>query len=62
MREISFQQALLEASDQLLELDPRVYLMGLGVPDPKGIFGTTLGLQKNMALIASWICPRRKMR
>lgn len=25
--------------------DPRVYLMGLGVPDPKGMFGTTAGLQ-----------------
>ena len=23
----------------------KVYLMGLGVPDPKGIFGTTLNLQ-----------------
>jgi len=27
-----------------MEADPRVYVMGLGVPDPKGIFGTTLGL------------------
>ncbi len=26
--------------------DPAVYIMGLGVPDPKGIFGTTLGLQQ----------------
>lgn len=26
--------------------DPRVYLLGLGVPDPKGIFGTTVGLQQ----------------
>lgn len=26
--------------------DPSVYIMGLGVPDPKGIFGTTLGLQE----------------
>lgn len=46
MRETSFQDALREASDQLLEIDPRVYLMGLGVPDPKGLFGTTLGLQE----------------
>jgi pyruvate dehydrogenase E1 component beta subunit len=29
-----------------MEEDPRVYLMGLGVPDPKGTFGTTLGLQE----------------
>jgi pyruvate dehydrogenase E1 component beta subunit len=26
--------------------DTTVYIMGLGVPDPKGIFGTTLGLQE----------------
>lgn len=46
MRELSFCQAIREAADQLLEMDPSVYLMGLGVPDPKGIFGTTLGLQE----------------
>ena len=26
--------------------DPSVYIMGLGVPDPKGVFGSTLGLQE----------------
>lgn len=46
MRELSFAQAIWEAADQLLALDPQVYLMGLGVPDPKGIFGTTRGLQE----------------
>tara|TARA_Y100001936_G_C16017723_1_gene637488 strand:- start:406 stop:1413 length:1008 start_codon:yes stop_codon:yes gene_type:complete len=25
--------------------DPSIYIMGLGVPDPKGIFGTTVGLR-----------------
>ena len=25
--------------------DPAVYVIGLGVPDPKGVFGTTVGLQ-----------------
>ncbi len=29
-----------------MESDPSVYIMGLGVTDPKGIFGTTLGLEK----------------
>ena len=43
-REITFAQALNEATDLCLEKDPSVYLMGLGVPDPKGIFGTTLNL------------------
>ena len=30
--------------DEALEHDPKLVLMGLGVTDPKGIFGTTLGL------------------
>ncbi|MEZ5315188.1 MAG: transketolase C-terminal domain-containing protein [Chlamydiales bacterium] len=42
----NFKEAILEATDQLLLTDERVYLMGLGVPDPKGIFGTTVGLQE----------------
>jgi len=45
-RPLKFYQALWEAMDLALAKDPRVYLMGLGVPDPKGIFGTTLGLQE----------------
>ncbi|QVL57847.1 MAG: alpha-ketoacid dehydrogenase subunit beta [Simkaniaceae bacterium] len=45
-REIKFNQAILEGTSQLLETDPSVYVMGLGVPDPKGTFGTTLGLQE----------------
>lgn len=44
MREIKFCEAILEATELLLAHDARVYVMGLGVPDPKGIFGTTLGL------------------
>ena len=44
-REIKFTQAILEATDQLLAYDSKVFLMGLGVTDPKGIFGTTLGLE-----------------
>lgn len=45
-RQLKFYQAIHEATDLSLERDPRVYLIGLGVPDPKGIFGTTLGLQE----------------
>jgi len=36
--------AILEATEICLAADPRVYLIGEGVADPKGIFGTTLGL------------------
>jgi len=45
-REITYAQAILEATDQCLGNDPNVYIMGLGVTDPKGVFGTTLGLEK----------------
>lgn len=32
--------------DEALDEDPKLILMGLGVTDPKGVFGTTLGLLK----------------
>lgn len=43
-RQISFAEAIREGLDTCLRDDPRVYLLGLGVPDPIGIFGTTKGL------------------
>jgi len=46
IRQLKFFQALNEAIDLCMAMDPVVYVMGLGVPDPKGIFGTTLGLQQ----------------
>ena len=42
---ISYAEALREAQDMCLARMPEVLLMGLGVPDPKGIFGSTVGLQ-----------------
>lgn len=45
-RKLKFFQAVNEAVDVCMAKDPAVYIMGLGVPDPKGIFGTTLGLQE----------------
>ena len=45
-RERRFFQAIHEAIDQCMAKDANVYIMGLGVPDPKGIFGTTLGLME----------------
>jgi len=44
-REIKYFEAIREAIDLSMQNDPSVYVMGLGVPDPKGIFGTTIGLQ-----------------
>jgi len=43
-RHITYAQAINEAQDVCLENDPNVYLLGLGVPDPIGVFGTTKNL------------------
>ncbi len=45
-RTLSYAAALREAQDICLSRYPEVILMGLGVPDPKGVFGSTLGLQE----------------
>lgn len=49
-RILKYSEAILEATNICLERDPRVYVMGLGVPDPKGIFGTTAGLQSRFGV------------
>ena len=46
MRKIKFNESILEATDQCMATDPSVFIIGLGVPDPGGIFGTTQGLQE----------------
>ncbi len=43
---ITFAQAVNQALYQAMELDENVICFGLGVDDPKGVFGTTLGLQE----------------
>jgi pyruvate/2-oxoglutarate/acetoin dehydrogenase E1 component len=43
-RVISYIEAVREATDQEMEIDPNVIVMGLGVDDPKSILGTTQGL------------------
>lgn len=45
-RELTYAEAIREGFAVAMERDPRVLLMGLGVPDPKGFFGTTIDLQK----------------
>lgn len=49
-RKIKFNQAILEGISKLLQEDPSVYVMGLGAADPKGLFGTTLGLKEKFGL------------
>ncbi len=46
MREIKYSQAIAEAHIQSMERDPNVFLMGVGIGDPTGIFGTTLEPRK----------------
>lgn len=45
-RILSYAQALREAGRQALARDARVFVMGEGVDDPGGIFGSTLNLHK----------------
>jgi pyruvate dehydrogenase E1 component beta subunit len=45
-RELKFFEAIREATDLCMAKDPTVYVMGLGVSDPKSVFGTTLGLEQ----------------
>jgi len=49
-REISCFKAILEATDQCMAANPAVYIMGLGVSDPRGVFGTTLGISSKYGL------------
>ncbi|MCW4117006.1 alpha-ketoacid dehydrogenase subunit beta [Aurantimonas sp. MSK8Z-1] len=43
-RIIKYSEAIQEAQAECLRADPSVFLIGLGVPGPTGIFGTTRGL------------------
>jgi pyruvate dehydrogenase E1 component beta subunit len=45
-RRIAYHEAIREALDQALDMDKRVFVMGQGVDDPGGMFGTTLNLHK----------------
>lgn len=46
VHELTYAQAVREAFDIALSKDPGVFLIGEGIPDPKGAFGTTTGLQE----------------
>lgn len=45
-RSITYGQALFEATRQEMARDPNVFVMGLGVDDAKGMYGTTTNLHK----------------
>ena len=43
---MKFSEAIRDALFTSMRLDEKVLCYGLGVPDPKGVFGTTIGLQE----------------
>lgn len=45
-RQLSFAQGINEAIATAMTIDPDMACFGLGVDDPKGVFGTTMGLQE----------------
>lgn len=45
-REIKYVQAISEAQVQSMEKDPSIFLFGVGVADPSGIFGSTVEARK----------------
>jgi len=45
-RQISYVEAIREALEQMMQHDESVIVIGEGVPDPKAIFNSTLGLQE----------------
>ena len=48
-RMLSYREALREALFQALKRDSRVFIMGEGVDDSAGVFGSTIGLPKEFA-------------
>jgi pyruvate dehydrogenase E1 component beta subunit len=44
LRGLTYSEALLEAATQAMEADPDVFVLGEGVDDPGGVFGSTKGL------------------
>lgn len=45
-RQLSFAQGINEAIATAMTIDPDMACFGLGVDDPKGVFGTTMGLKE----------------
>jgi len=56
-RIIKYSKALSEAIDLCMAKDDTVYIMGLGVPDPSGFFGTTIGLQEKYGKMRAMDMP-----
>jgi pyruvate/2-oxoglutarate/acetoin dehydrogenase E1 component len=56
-RELTYAQAIYEATVQEMERDPGVFVYGLGVDDPIGLYGTTLDLHKRFGADRNFDTP-----
>jgi len=56
-RELTYAQALYEATAQEMERDPDVFVFGLGVDDPKGMYGTTQDLHRRFGALRNFDTP-----
>lgn len=56
-RTLSYAEALYEATVQEMERDEGVFVYGLGVDDPKGMYGTTLDLHKRFGADRNFDTP-----
>ena len=61
-RTLTYGEAVFEATRSEMARDPKVFVMGQGVDDARGMFGTTLGLHKEFGPSAASTCrwPRTR--
>lgn len=57
LRALSFREAIREATVQAMQADPRVFVLGEGVTDPGGVFGSTTGLRRQFGPQRVWEIP-----
>tara|TARA_B100000315_G_scaffold259939_1_gene318235 strand:- start:615 stop:1694 length:1080 start_codon:yes stop_codon:yes gene_type:complete len=50
LHRITFAETVREATTQAMERDDSILVLGLGATDPKGVFGTTLGLKEQFGV------------
>ena len=54
---MKFREAVHAATVEVMRKDARVFVLGIGVPDAKGIFGTTLGLAEEFGADRAFDIP-----
>lgn len=56
-RSMTYGQAIFEATRQEMQRDPSVFVFGVGVDDPKGMYGTTFDLHKEFGADRNFDTP-----